>query len=187
MTSNDQHLDANEIAALLDRSATSVERERIEAHLAACAECRWELVAVGRLVRRDARPAFRTLLPIAAAASIAFLLLRNPSTTVERLDAIRSATDSASLIAIITPADSATLTAESPSFAWLALSADATYNLTIADHSGAIVWQRTTSDTSLQLPTGVMLQRGATYFWYVDALGANGRSASTGVHRFRAP
>jgi len=67
---------------------------------------------------------------------------------------------------------------------WSAVAGEPTYRLTLTDASGQPVWTTTTTDTSITLPPNVILQQRKRYFWYVDALRADGRAASTGVRRF---
>src|SRR6059036_1669416 len=50
-----RHLTVEDVAAYADRGLAAAERARVEAHLAACAECRAEVVAVARLSRSFAR------------------------------------------------------------------------------------------------------------------------------------
>jgi hypothetical protein len=47
------------------------------------------------------------------------------------------------------------------------------------------VWTESTSDTTLAPRAAAKLSRGGSYFWYVDALGPDGRSATTGVQRIQ--
>jgi len=190
------HLSAGDIAAYVDGDLTSSESDRVEAHLAACDECRAEVVAVQRLVRTRPRVGRRLLLvPIglAAAAAIVFALLaRFPESSstgrdVLRSDSVPSDAAPGARIDIIAPRDGDTVSVTRAKFAWRALARDATYRFTLADQSGRAVWTTTVSDTLVLLPAEVMLQPGTSYFWYVDALRADGRSASSGVHRIVVP
>src|SRR3989442_8733126 len=73
----DRHLDSGEVAAYLARALPGADRAQVEDHLAACAACRGEVVAVARLLR--ARPGQRRwYLPAGVAAAAAVLLLVVP-------------------------------------------------------------------------------------------------------------
>src|SRR4051812_19477645 len=71
----EQHLDAREVAAYVDRAATPSERARLEGHLANCPECRAEVSDAARIIATlpRSRVARRSL--IASAAGIAAMLL----------------------------------------------------------------------------------------------------------------
>jgi len=59
------------------------------------------------------------------------------------------------------------------------------YLIRVTDERGAAVWSTETGDTSVILPAEIALLSGRQYYWYVDALGADGRSLTTGTHRFQ--
>jgi hypothetical protein len=69
---------------------------------------------------------------------------------------------------------------------WGSIGGEPTYRVTITDAAGKLIWANTSTDTSLTLPP-TLLSPHTTYFWYVDALRADGRAASTGVRRFIVP
>jgi hypothetical protein len=71
-----------------------------------------------------------------------------------------------------------------PTFAWHAGDAGSRFKLTLVDEQGATLWSVDTGDTVVTPPHDVFLAPGRTYFWYVDALGADGRSMTSGAHRF---
>jgi hypothetical protein len=85
-------------------------------------------------------------------------------------------------IAIIAPTERATVEPASVAFAWRPQGSRTTYHLTLSDESGAVLWTTETTDTTAVLPNTVPLARNRTYYWYVDALQADGRSVSSGVH-----
>lgn len=70
-------------------------------------------------------------------------------------------------------------------FVWRSAGPAATYRLTLTDPSGAPVWTSSAPDTAVVLAETVKLEGGRAYFWYVDALLPDGRSATTGVQQFR--
>lgn len=189
------HLSAEDVAAFLDRSMTAVERASVEAHLADCPTCRGEVADVRRLLK--ARPTGRRIMlfpaGLAAAAAIAVIVVNlnrgGPESTIERVRTPPAAapTESSQRIAVLSPAEGDTIRPGSPALLWSAVSGEPTYRLTMTDASGQPVWVTTTTDTSVTLPPQVALQSRTTYFWYVDALRADGRAASTGVRSFTTP
>lgn len=193
-TDHTQHLAAETVGAFLDRRLTDGERSSVEAHLADCGVCRREVAEAGRLVMAMNVRRPMVLLPasLAAAAAIAFIALGITRIGRESPDRLRAPTASVETgatprIGVLAPADGDTVRVRHPVFQWSAVAGAPTYRLTLTDESGETVWTTTTIDTSLTLPVRVVLQGRATYFWYVDALLADGRAVSTGVRTFSMP
>src|SRR5712691_13332482 len=70
-----RHLTVEDVAAYADRGLAAPERARVEEHLAACADCRAELVAVALLAGSLAgRRRWAVMAPLAAAAAVLVLL-----------------------------------------------------------------------------------------------------------------
>ncbi len=69
-------------------------------------------------------------------------------------------------------------------FGWHAGGAGASYQLTLTDDEGSVVWTLATTDTVASLPATVELEHASLYHWYVDGLLEDGRHASSGVHSF---
>jgi len=84
----------------------------------------------------------------------------------------------------LAPVDRDTVEGSGLAFAWSSQPGRSLYRLTLTDASGRALWLRDTPDTTLALPVDVSLSGGVTYFWYVDALDADGRSVTTGTRRF---
>lgn len=192
MTTEDSpHLTAEDVAAYLDRRLTTAERSGIEAHLAHCRQCRREITESRRLVVASPIGRQRYVIPagIAAAAAITFAVvtLNRPGTGPES-DPVRTPSsetvDSSVRISVISPADGDTISQGHPTLLWSTVSGEPTYRLTITDASGQPVWTTSTTDTALALPANITLQPRTKYFWYVDALRADGRAVSTGVRSF---
>lgn len=188
-----QHLTAEDVTAFLDRRIATDERTAVEAHLADCRQCREEVAAVKRLLvaRPIGRPMMLVPLGLAAAAALAFVMLNtnrgDPVSSTERLRTPPGVTlpvDASSRIATRSPADGDTIGPGKLELLWSAVPDEPSYRLTLTDASGQPVWTTTTTDTVATLPPNVVLQSRKTYFWYVDALRADGRAASTGVRRF---
>ena len=135
------------------------------------------------------RPIWLVPMGLAAAAALALVMLnlsRDPGSAAERLrtPGVTLPAESLSRIAVLSPADGDTIGTGTPAMLWSAVTGEPTYRLTLTDASGQPVWTTTTTDTSVNLSPTVVLQSRTTYFWYVDALRADGRAASTGVRRF---
>ena len=88
-----RHLTVDEVAAYADRGLAAPERARVEEHLAACAACRAEVVAVTRLTRSIAsRRRWAVMAPLAAAAAVLVLLFapwQRPGQQAGRLQCVR--------------------------------------------------------------------------------------------------
>ena len=188
MNSEVSHLTAEDVAAFLDRQMTAADRADAEAHLANCRQCRDELTAVHRLVRTTPirRPLVFVPVGLVAAAAIAFAAVTLGRTGgIDDRVRTRDSGDVAVRIGVRVPADGDTISMTSPTLVWSSIAGEPTYRLTLTDASGQPLWTGTTTDTSLT--PQVALQPKQTYFWYVDGLRADGRAASTGVHRFTTP
>ena len=190
------HLRTAEVAGYVDGALTSSDNERVRAHLAECDECRAEVMAVHRLVRtQPLQRRSRILIPTAlAAAAVAFVLIArfqgSESSTrpdIVRSDSVSADADAVVRIGVVEPHDGDTVPATRARFGWRALTADATYRFTLTDQSGRTVWTTSAPDTLVMLPSEITLQSGSSYFWYVDALRSDGRSATSGVHRVVVP
>ena len=89
-------------------------------------------------------------------------------------------------IIVLAPADGDTISTAGASFAWRSPGPEVLYHLSLTNPSGRALWTTETRDTTATLPPNVLLEPGARYFWYVDALGANAASWTTGTHAFVA-
>lgn len=186
-----RHLTAEDVAAFLDRRMTAAEWRDAEEHLTGCRQCRAEVAAVRRLIRGQSVVRRIPLVPavLAAAAAIAFAMFTIARPDRELSDnRVRVVPDeSLTRITAVTPADGDTIPPGRPTLVWSSINGEPTYRFTVTDASGQPLWTNTTTDTLLALPPQVVLQARSTYFWYVDALRADGRAASTGVRRFTTP
>jgi hypothetical protein len=189
---SDPHLPDSVLAAYLDRALSATARAAADAHLTECAACRDDLVALAALARSTRRPkALRVGGPIVAIAAAVVLLVLGPwrarheSTGVdgERLRETTAVTGAR--LRAIAPVDGVLLQPDSVRFTWQREAGDAGYHLTLTDEGGSVQWALDTSDTTVALPDSVRLQRGRTFYWYVDALSADGRTRATGLQRFR--
>lgn len=187
----ERHPDAREIAAYLDDRLPEAEKDRLQAHLAECEECREEMVELVELIevheqggrRRWTIPA---LLAAAAAAVALLVIVPTVREDVEAPTAFRGAEEAAEReavreISVVAPASDRAVARAGLVFAWEPVGEDASYQLTVTDSAGVPVWSAETDGTRLAPPENAGLEPGGTYLWYVDAVLADGTTATTGV------
>jgi hypothetical protein len=188
------HLSGEDLAAYLDGELEAAERSRIQSHLADCDSCREEVVELTALVHADTRHRRWTIaVPAAAVAAIAAVLLVSPlvqdgaDAPGERVRGPELASEREAVLEVraLAPALEATVDRDSLRFSWEGLEPDATYRLTLTDQGGDPLWTHETSGTALLLPPDVELQPEGSYLWFVDALLADGRTATSGVLSFK--
>ena len=178
------HITDLEIATYLDRRLPPEQLDRVEAHLAACPDCREELLATRGMVRRVQRP--RKLAAAAALAATTAIVLLLPVLVPRDVPApqpqLRSRVQPSPLIAYGPLGETGT---RLPTFVWAAVPGAASYRLTVTGEGGESVWSDNGADTLRTLPDSVVLHSGASYWWVADALIMNGTTRSTGLRGFR--
>jgi hypothetical protein len=191
------HLSDGRLAAFLDGRLSSTERDQALAHFASCASCRREMSAARRLLAGSVRRRPWNS-PFVATLAAALILAAGPIFVLrERRDdparaggnavpvAERAAQpDLMSVVPIVSPVDQATVEDSIIVFRWRSAGSDATYRLTLQDATGTVVWDVSVADTTAALPRRIMLGAQQRYYWSVDALLSDGRSARAGVHVF---
>jgi anti-sigma factor RsiW len=179
------HVEPHEVTAYLDGTLSPAERGRFETHLAECEVCAAELVEVMRLQRRSRSP--RTgWIGLAAAAAIAVVVL-GPRVARESVVApppVRGDSLPGAALVLVAPADGAELD-EPPVLAWRPVAGVAAYRVQVSRADGDSVWAQTTRDTTATPPAAALDPSAEPYYWYVDALLADGRSVGGTPHRFR--
>lgn len=188
---NEQHLDTEQIAAYLDRNMTPEELPRVEAHIAECERCRREALAATRIVGMRARRRWLYAgAPLVAAVVASILLVSQRDTeTPEQVfgaDAtVRTSADEGLLqVTIVAPAPGSAVRVGNRTFRWRSLGTDVLYRFTLTNQEGEPIFTGDTSDSALTLPGEVALEPDARYFWRVDALLPDGRSATTRMLEF---
>jgi hypothetical protein len=171
-------VDEFEMAAYLDRRLDAADRDRVEGHLAGCADCRQEMLEVRGLLRRGARPR-RLLVGASLLAVVAALVLIVQPGGIEQ---VRGGGTAPSLTAYGPTGDASQ---SSLRFVWGAAPGVATYRLTVSGGDGVPVWSGSVADTVMALPDSVTLQADRRYVWIADALMGDGSTRSTGLHEFR--
>ena len=193
MTENDSasvssHPRPEEIAAYLSHGLEADERARIEGHLSQCRVCRRQVTAAHALLR--SRPRSLRWVTAAAAAAVAIALIgpwspRGSRTgTSPEVERARPTGRDAPAIAALSPTDGDTIPAANAVFLWRSRGRDVLYRLSVTDRRGQAVWTTDTPDTTAVLPPNVLLVPGTRYYWYVDAVGANAASWTTGTRVF---
>ncbi len=189
---NEQHLDTEQIAAYLERNMTPEELPRVEAHIAECKRCRREALAATRILGMRARRRWLYAGGTLAAAAVASILLvsqrvSEPPEQVFADDvAVRTSADEGLLqVTIVSPAPGSAVGVGNQTFRWRSLGTDVLYRFTLTTQEGEAIWTGDTSDSALTLPGEVALEPDARYFWRVDALLPDGRSATTRMLDFQ--
>jgi hypothetical protein len=185
------HPSAEQMAAYLEGRLARAEHDAVVDHLCDCPACRLEARDARALhvgVRRTRRPLWITIASTLAAGLLFMIVptLRSPPapSTIERNTDTRIPADAIPRIDVLAPGSEGELSARGLKFQWRAESVDVEYSMSLQDSSGHIVWSATTADTTLTLPADVTVRPGL-YFWTVDALRADGRTATTGTQRLR--
>ena len=177
----DQHLSESEVAAYVDRQLSGFELADAEGHLTECAECRSEVIAVGRVIRGlRQRKRWAVAAPLAAAAVLVLLLLpwRRPSSDnpVLREPAVTT-------IVAPTPIAPRGRVAELSLIAWSSVPGATRYEVTVFDSVGTIAWEASGVDSTARVPHGA-LTPGRPYFWKVAARTAANRWVSSDLTGF---
>ena len=182
----DPHLEAGLVAAYVDGRAGSADAAKVEAHLAECGDCRREVIEVRRLVVGGTRRWRWPAVAVLAAAAVLLLVVGpqgGPHAPVG--PSTRGGGTESPAPAILAPVDGATLPASAARFVWHSVSGAAAYRLTLTDERGDVVWTTESTDTSVAPPPTIRLFSGRSYYWSVDVLLRDGRSATTGFRGFR--
>ncbi len=167
---NVDHLDSGEVAAYLDNALAPADRARVEAHAAACDDCRRELIEAARVLRTAPRR-LRWYVPAgvaaAAAAAVFLMVWSGPVEAPPGLSGLREP----ALTTRIGPAAVAPrgVTSEVARLVWTSVPHADRYRLALYDDTGRIVWETQTTDTSASLPDSIRLRPRATYLWKVEA------------------
>ncbi|MEO6058073.1 MAG: zf-HC2 domain-containing protein [Gemmatimonadales bacterium] len=178
------HLLVDEVAGYVAGTLPPSVRQRVEEHLADCAECTAELVAVDRL--RPPGPSRVRWIALGAAAAVAGIVLLGPS-LIRRPPAdgapLRGTNPPATTNAVA-PADGAELRGGAD-LIWHAIPGATAYRVSVSRVDGDSVWAATTRDTTLGTDEALLRAGPGSYYWYVDALLDDGRSVAGPAHEFR--
>jgi hypothetical protein len=208
------HPDEIQILLYLEDKLPAGDRAALEAHIAACAGCASRFAAAARLpeiiggpdpVTTDERtrkealdlvrqrrsggsgplsffaPRYRLGFGLAAALLVAIgVTLLVPDREPSRFRSEETGSTSLELF----PEDGARMTDRELTFRWTSLDDGMVYRFTLMGETGAVVWSADIRDTSLSIPTSVVLQSGKTYLWKVESFLADKRTNRSYVHAF---
>jgi hypothetical protein len=180
------HLDVEQVVGYLENRLPDGERRRAEAHVAECGECAAEIVAVSRVHRQPGRTR-RWLGAVAAAAAVVALALAGPRLASHSPGTPESPVRGADAVGVstVSPLDGGEIRG-APEFIWHAVPGASVYRITISRADGDSVWSATVRDTTVSPPATAVIAGPDPYYWYVDALLADGRSVSGRAREFRA-
>lgn len=169
-----EHLDPMSVSRYLSGAGTPSERVTWESHLAECAECREELVAVGRILA--APPTRRWVRVIPAAAAAAILLAWIGTVTLKPSPSITRDPDSSPSTALA-PRPLAPLgdVSRPGRLVWSAVPGATRYRVTLFTADGQAAWQASGADTVAALPDSVRLPVSTAQYWQVKAETGYGR------------
>ena len=182
----DRHLEPDEIAAYVDNAIRGDERASIQAHLAACAECRAEVVDVSQILRTApvSRGVSRRIwVPAAAAAMFALIwlgprALREQGEPEHRDEAV-TMTVAPRPLAPLGAVDTVSV------LAWSSVAYANSYRIRLFDADGTVIWEREAPDTVAAIPDSVALRSQALYYWRVEAHTGFDRWAASDLVEFR--
>jgi len=184
------HIDVDEVASYLDRTLSDEDRRRVEAHLFICDECRAEVTASSEAVssapplRGSRLRSWQAGAGAVAAAALIVIVATTLSRSRADRDIERDSNIGASSVTVTQPGDGLPLGADRLVI-WHKFAENASYRVTIADQSAQPIYTTTVTDTSAIIPSSVTLAPGKKYFWYVDAIRANGATATSGLKSFK--
>lgn len=190
---HDAHVSDEELAAWLDRRLEAPGRMRVEAHLVECDECRAvvaEATATLSARRHRKRLAFFTASGMVAAALVLLVVSGTLPISRDTEPTVRGAppllTEDVSRFAALLPEPRAVVPRDSLVFVWQRRPDGTVYQVTVSDERGVVMWDDRTGDTTLAPPAAAArsLVPGRTYYWKVEALLPDLRTASTGVSSF---
>ena len=160
-----QHIEAELVAAYLDGRLQADERIRVETHLAECARCRAELTAASGLLHGSRRSRWMRVVPVAAAAALALLIMwpRGDDGTGSGLH--RGSEGSVAATPI--PVAPRGLVTAVDTLQWSLARTDR-YRVHVFDEEGHVLFVAETPDTFAVLPDSLQLQRQVPYYWKVE-------------------
>ena len=189
-----EHPATQELAAYLEHRLDDASRGRVESHLVECDQCRRDVVDGERVLRSapGRRTAARRPVALRAglAAAAALLLTVLPRDEPRDGQPVERGPDApvgtpAPAIVVVEPTDATRLTAPPATFVWRRAPGVSLYKFTLTDEQGRVLWSASTQDTVLKPPASLVAPTSARYYWYVDALRADGSAVSSGVQAFR--
>ncbi len=208
------HVTDDNILLYLEDELSQLDRVQLEAHVGRCNDCATQFAALARLpdaLKRNvpvqlsnevlkraigivggresgSRWTFRFFnsplrlafagVSVLAVALTTYLLIPRPEPLQFR------STDATTPMLSLFPLDGATVRAKSPVFQWSAVVRSSAYKFSLMDENGVSVWNWDIRDTSLVLPSTVVLIPGKTYLWRVESFLADKTLERSALHVF---
>lgn len=180
------HPSASAIGCYIDGTLALEERSDIEAHLSRCQDCRRVARdSIGTLARRRRRryAVAGIAVTTAVAASVAALAIFPAWETANGPPRTRDSSEASTTVIPVVAPQGGVAAGPPVVFVWRSMGSGVRYRLSLSTPEGEELWGASLPDTVAILPDDVELSAGRTYVWYVDALLAEGGSATTGVQR----
>jgi len=184
------------LLAVLRREGPEERRLETVDHVMGCAACRSEFDllrsieqagagterAGATVLRLFQRPAWRSVAPVALAASVLLIVVAGQKLRSRETPDVERGT--ADMVLLLGPAPE--IAAGAPiTFAWGPVPGARGYELEVLDGQGSVVLAEKTAETSLTLRDDPRLVPGATYRWWVRAITASGDRRSSVMRSLR--
>lgn len=177
------HLTELEVAAYLDRAFHGADLDRVERHIAHCADCREKIVGTEDVLARSRRPR-RWIAGAALAAAAAVMIIVVPAAQHNlRRDPIL-VRDMAPKGFIGAQGPVGSVNQSSLHFSWSRVPSVVDYRVKIFLPDGTVAWSASTTDTAIALPSNVQLQSNQLYAWTIEAELESGETQSSGLSTF---
>ena len=180
------HLTDADVAAFIDGSLAEADRVSAAAHLAACDECRAEIVSAAGLAAsipsRNRRRLPLALAGMAAAAAVLAVLWLPPTANLDQ-KVLERAADKSPAVAVASPVDGTIVDSDSVMLSWRG-ELGSSYRVTVTDDSGRTLWTTTTTESHAWVPDRELPTDSGIVYWYVDALRTDGTSVSSSLQSF---
>ena len=178
----DPHLSSDRISALAAGTLAKDEHRQALAHVEECPVCRADLTFVVGFERRRRRRRTAAL-AVGLAAVLAGVALLPTGSVAPTPDTFRSNDEGIPIVASHAPGDGAAVSGR-VGFVWQHMGEGASYRFHVSGHDGAPILERALQDTVVYLDLAAELAADRTYFWFVDALLADGGAARSNVWSF---
>ena len=205
-------LDETVLAAYADGGLEESSRETVEDHLAACPECRDQVVLLVKLrdsdgavppleevldrcrqlvtTRRDRTPmymgswGFRAAAVLLVAIAAYLWLAQRAEAPGDSFRTHRTQQSTPGEFELLSPTNGSTVVRKSLLLRWRSLRDADHYEVTLADSAGQLLWEARTDQTSTPLPAGISLLPGERYFVSVTARLSTGRRVKSPFTEF---
>lgn len=176
----DPHLQPDTVALILDGRLGRVERAEVTRHLADCPVCRMEVAEVDRAIQRVPVRRWQAAGWLAAAAVVLAVAIPRlvPGFGPDSPDLERGAPGAGvAALPAYRPLGDPT---RPDGLVWGSAGLGTSYQITVVDRVGSLLWQSETEDTVVRFPAGLRLPAEGRVFWSVDALQRDGSLRTTG-------